>query len=460
MRIHAAMRGISLRSLLERLGLHRPELRAWAMYDWANSAFILVIVTAVFPIYFREVAAKNLTAEHATTQYGWATTVALTVAALLSPILGALADFRAARKRMLAVFLLLGVAATGCMYLLGEGDWQPALGLFIVGNVGLTLTFVFYDSLLPHIASSAEIDRVSAAGYALGYLGSGLLLMLNLAWIQYPSTFGIADSETATRLSFLSVALWWALFSLPLFRRVSEPPRRLEADESATAGAIRVTFRRLLETVHELRGLYSQAFLMLVAMLVYNDGIGTIIRMAAVYATDIGIPRQHIILAILLVQFVGIPFSFLFGTVATRIGAKWSIMIGLAVYGATSIVAYSMTSVEEFYLLAMLVASVQGGTQALSRSLFASMIPKHKTSEMFGFFSVFDKVSGILGPFLFSTALVATGSTRSAILSVIVFFIVGAVLLFFVNVEKGRREAERAEALLLSGASGHSRRQP
>lgn len=440
---------------LDRLGLHRPELRAWAMYDWANSAFVLVIVTAVFPIYFREVAAKGLSAEEATTHYGWATTMALAVAAALSPILGALADFRAVRKRMLAVFLLLGVVTTACMYFLHEGSWQLALALFMLSNIGLTLSFVFYDSLLPHIATSVEIDRVSAAGYALGYLGSGLLLGLILAGIQQPAWFGIPDAGTATRLSFVSVALWWGVFSLPLFRYVSEPPRRLEADESATADAVRVTFRRLFETLRELRGLYKQAFLMLLAMLIYNDGIGTIIRMAAVYATNVGIPQQHIILAILLVQFVGIPFSFLFGTLAGRIGAKWSIMIGLAVYSGISVVAFRMSSVEEFYLLALLVATVQGGTQALSRSIFAAMIPKHKTSEMFGFFSVFDKVSGILGPMIFSLTIVLTGSTRDAIHSVIAFFVVGGAILFFVNVDEGRREAETAEALLLaSGPAG------
>jgi UMF1 family MFS transporter len=437
-------------SFLRRLGLHRPELRAWAMYDWANSAFVLVIVTAVFPIYFQRVAASGLTPDDATTQYGWATTLALCVAAVFSPVLGALADFRGVRKRMLAASLLIGVVTTACMYLIHEGDWMFALVLFVLGNIGLSLSFVFYDSLLPHIATNEEMDRVSSAGYALGYLGSGLLLLLNLAWIQQPEFFGIVDGETATRLSFLSVAVWWGLFSIPLFRRVSEPPRRLEPDESKESGALRTTFRRLTETLRDLRTLHRQAFLALLAMLVYNDGIGTIIRMAAIYAATIGVPQEHVITAILLVQFVGIPFAFLFGSLAGWIGTKWSIMIGLAVYGAISIVAYRMESTTEFYLLALLVATVQGGTQALSRSLFASMIPKHKTSELFGFFSVFEKVSGILGPLMFSLAIVITGSTRDAILSVIAFFVVGGLLLAFVNVEEGQRAARAAEADLLT----------
>jgi len=441
-----------LSSLLTRLGLHRPELRAWAMYDWANSAFVLVIITAVFPIYFQQVAAQGLDPDEATARYGLATTAALCIAAALSPILGALADFRAVRKRLLGVCLLLGVGATACLYFVHAGDWFLALVLFVLGNIGLMLSFVFYDSLLPHITTSEEIDRVSSAGYALGYLGSGLLLVLNLAWIRMPETFGIASTESATRLSFLSVALWWGLFSIPLFRTVGEPPRTLEADESTTASAVRATFTRLMETLRDLRSLYRQAFLTLVAMFVYNDGIGTIIRMAAIYAATIGVPQHHVIIAILLVQFVGIPFSFLFGMLAGRIGAKWAIMIGLAVYSAISVVAYTMKSTEEFYILAILVATVQGGTQALSRSLFASMIPKHKTSEMFGFFSVFEKISGILGPLLFSVAIFLTGSTRDAILSVIAFFVVGGALLGFVDVAKGRRQAAEAEARLLGGA--------
>lgn len=438
-------------SLLERLGLHKPELRAWAMYDWANSAFVLVIVTAVFPIYFQQVAAAGMHPDDATAQFGWATTVALLIAAILSPVLGALADYRAVRKRSLAVFTGLGVLTTGCMYFIGSGDVELALVLFILGNIAIALCFVFYDSLLPHIAADDEMDRVSSAGYACGYLGSGLLLAVNLASIQQPGWFGLPDAGAATRLSFVSVAVWWGLFSLPLFRRVAEPPRRIETDERVSSGAVRATFGRLWETLRDLKRRYRQAFLTLLAMLIYNDGIGTIIRMAAIYAASIGVPQEHVITAILLVQFAGIPFAFLFGAMAGRIGAKWSIMIGLAVYCAISVVAYRMNSTAEFYLLALMVATVQGGTQALSRSLFASMIPKHKTSELFGFFSVFEKISGILGPLMFSVAIAATGSSRDAILTVIAFFVVGAALLAFVNVPEGRREARQAEEELLAG---------
>jgi len=437
-------------SFLERCGLHRPELRAWAMYDWANSAFILVIITAVFPFYYSQVAAAELEKSTRLSYFGWTTTGALAAVAVLSPILGALADYLGRRKRMMAGFLGLGVVATCCMVFIGEGDWPLALLLFALGNLGIALSFVFYDSFLPHIADGKEIDRVSAAGYALGYLGSGLLLILNLWWINQPETFGIADAGTATRLAFVSVGLWWAGFSIPLFRRVPEPPRQIEADEVGAASAIRVTFRRLLETFRELRGGYRQAFLMLLAFLIYNDGIGTIIRMAAIYADDQGLPQKSVIIAILLVQFVGIPCALVFGNVAVRIGTKRAILIGVGVYMVISIVAYKMETIREFYVLAILVALVQGGTQALSRSLFASMIPKHKASEFFGFFAVFEKFAGILGPLIFTLMIGLTGSSQRAILSVIAFFVVGGLLLTRVDVATGQREAKEAEARVLA----------
>lgn len=441
----------TLQSLLERLGLHRPELRAWAMYDWANSAYYVVIITAIFPIYYQKVAAAGIDKELATQRFGWATTLALALVAILSPILGAYADYRAVRKRMLGGFLTLGVATTASLYFVQQGDWLSALILFALGNVAIATSFVFYDSLLPHIASVSEVDRVSAAGYALGYLGGGLLMLLNVLWIVMPESFGIVDSGVATRLSFLSVALWWGAFSIPLFQRVPEPPRVIEADERSATSAVHVTFTRLAETFRELTGSYKQAALLLLAMLVYNDGIGTVIRMAAIYAETLGLPTNDVITAILLVQFVGIPFSFLFGSLAGRIGAKRSILLGLGVYAAITVVAYKLETVREFYLLAILVAMVQGGTQALSRSLFATMTPKHKTSEFFGFFSVFEKFSGILGPLLFSLMIALSGSSRNAILAVSSFFVVGGLILVLVNVEEGRRRASEAEKLLLDG---------
>jgi UMF1 family MFS transporter len=434
-----ADRPASDRTLLQRLGLHRPELRAWAWYDWANSAFMTTVVAAVFPIYYAKVAADGLDDATATFRFGIATTIAFVGIAILSPILGALADVTGGKKRLLASFAGLGVAATAGLGLVGTGDWALALGLFMLGNIGIYGSLTFYDALLPHIAQPAELDRVSSAGYALGYLGGGVLLAINLAWIQKPAWFGFADAGAATRASFVSVAVWWALFSIPLMRRVPEPA----VDPAVAAGAsIGTAFIRLRDTLRELRR-YRQAFTMLLAFMLYNDGIGTMIRMAAIYGTQVGIDQGSLIGALMMVQFIGVPAAFVFGAVATRIGAKPAILGSLALYTLTSVLAFRMTTARDFMLLAALVGLVQGGSQALSRSLFASLIPKDRTAEFFGFFSVFEKFAGVFGPLLFSAAVALTQSNRAAILSVIVFFVAGGALLVTVDIEGGRRAAER-----------------
>ena len=440
--------------LLDRLGLHRPELRAWAMYDWATSAMQTVVMTAVFPIFFVKVAGAHLAPEEATQQLSLVNSIALTLVAVASPILGAVSDLAGNKKVLLAAFMLAGVLATGSMYWIDRGDLTLASALFIIAMIGATGSFVFYESLLPHIAGAGEVDRVSTAGFALGYLGGGVLLALNLAWIQKPEWFGLpsgtglspSDATLPTRLAFVSVALWWGLFSIPLFRRVPEPPVRLEPDESKRQISVLGAFTRLGETLRALRG-FRHAFVFLLAFLIYNDGIQTIIKMATAYGTEIGIGTGALITAILIVQFVGIPCAFLFGILAGRIGAKRAIFLGLAAYTAISVLGYFMTSATHFFILAGLVGLVQGGTQALSRSLFASMVPRHKSGEFFGFFSVFEKFAGILGPLFFYVAIEITGSSRSAILSIIAFFAIGALLLARVNPAEGARAAQAADAI-------------
>ncbi len=435
-------------SLLSRLGLDRPELRAWAMYDWAASAMQTTIMVAVFPIYFVKVAGAGLVESGATQRLATVNSLALVIIAVLSPILGAVSDYRANKKRWIAIFMTLGVAAILGMFFIHHGDLDLASILFTLSLVGVAGSFVFYEALLPHIARRNEIDRVSSAGYALGYVGGGILLALNLAWIQRPDWFGLpsgpglteAQATLPVRLAFLSVAVWWVIFSVPLFRTVPEPPPLLEPDERRGENPVKVAFIRLGETFHELRS-YRNAFLLLLAFLIYNDGIQTIIKMATAYGTEIGIGQSALIGAILLVQFVGIPCTFLFGMVAGRIGTKRALFLGLMVYAAISVLGYFMKTATHFYILAGLVGTVQGGTQALSRSLFASMIPQHKSGEFFGFFSVFEKFAGIFGPLIFAGTIAATGSSRNAILSVIGFFVVGGALLYLVDVKEGQRAA-------------------
>lgn len=437
--------------LLHKLGLHRRELRAWAMYDFGNSAFITIIITAIFPIYYGRVASAGIDPKISEFRFSMATTLGMIVIAVLAPILGALADFAPIKKRMIGIFLSIGVLSVAMMFFIQQGNWLFALILFGIANFGANGSFVFYDALLPHLANDDEIDRVSTAGYALGYIGGGLLLALNLAWITHPEWFGLPkDSTLPTRLAFVSVAIWWLLFSIPLFRHVPEPVVRLDPGESRAQAPIKAALSRLGETFRELKK-FRNAFLMLIAFLIYNDGIGTIIRMAVLYASNIGIPEDSLITAILLTQFVGVPFAFLFGRLAARIGAKRSIFIGLVAYTGISIIGYFMKTAAHFLVLAILVGMVQGGAQALSRSLFASLIPRQKAGEFFGFFAVVEKFAGIIGPLLFGVMIELTGSSRNAILSVIAFFFVGGIILCFVNVAEGQRLARAAEAEATGG---------
>ena len=445
------------RGILSRLGLDRPELRAWAMYDWAVSSVQTTIMVAVFPVYFANIAKGDLGESGTTQAIATANTIVAIILAVLSPILGAVSDYVAAKKRMLGASMIVGAAAVAGMFFVQQGDYRLALILFVISLIGATASTVFYDALLPHIASEDEIDRVSSAGYAVGYIGGGLLLALNLAWILKPGWFGLptgpelssAQKTLPTRLALLSVAVWWVVFSIPLFRRVPEPPRTREPDE-LTGGNVLVTpFVRVAETFRALRG-YKQALLMLLAFMIYNDGIQTIQKMAATYGKQLGIADTVLISAILVVQFVGVPFSFLFGSIAARIGAKAAIFIGLAVYAAISILGFYMQTAAHFILLAAMVATVQGGTQALSRSLFASLVPAHKSGEFFGFYSVFEKFASIFGPLLFWVTIAMTGSSRNAILSVILFFAIGAVLLSRVRVSEGQEAARAADEGLIS----------
>jgi len=444
-------------SFLARLGLDRPELRAWAMYDWAVSSVQTTIMVAVFPVYFANIAKSDLPESRATQAIATANTIVAIVLAVLSPVLGAVSDYVAAKKRMLAASMLVGAAAVAGMFFVQQGDYRLALVLFVISLIGATASTVFYDSLLPHIAAEHEIDRVSSAGYAVGYVGGGLLLALNLAWILKPAWFGLpsgpllsnADRTLPTRLAFLSVAVWWVVFSIPLFRRVPEPPRTREPDEMEGGNVLVTPFIRVTETFRALRG-YKQAFLMLLAFMIYNDGIQTIQKMAATYGKELGIADTVLIASILIVQFVGFPFAFLFGAIANRIGAKATIFIGLVVYAGISVLGFYMRTAGHFMLLAAMVATVQGGTQALSRSLFASLIPSHKSGEFFGFYSVFEKFASIFGPLLFWITIATTGNSRNAILSVILFFAVGALVLSRVRVREGQDAAKAADAGLVS----------
>lgn len=425
---------------LARVGLVTREQRAWAWYDWANSAYFTTVITAVFPAFYSTYAAATLEPAEATARFATITTISVAIVAVASPILGAVADYTGIKKRLLAMFVSVGSLSCAAMAAIGEGDWQLASALFIIGNIGVSGSTVFYDSLLPHVARPEESDRVSSAGYALGYLGGGTLLLLNLAWILQPQTFGFADAAAATKASFVSVAVWWALFSLPLFLRVPEPAVILEAGEQRGRSIMGAAFGRLGRTFRDIRR-YRHAFLLFIAMLLYQDGIQTIIRMASVYGAEIGIDQTAQIAAFVMVQFLGIPFAFLFGALGTRIGTKQALFLALGVYTIISILGYFMTTVTHFFVLAGLVATVQGGSQALSRALFSRLIPANKTSEFFGFYAVAERFATVLGPLVFTISIAVTGSSRTAVLFIVFFFAAGAAILARVDEKEGVRAA-------------------
>jgi MFS transporter, UMF1 family len=432
--------------LLERLGLHRPELRAWAMYEWATTGMWAVIVSAIFPIYYHSVLSAELSPAESRWNFSFATTLGIALVAVAAPLMGAITDRAAIKKPLLTAFAALGIAGCGLLFFAHEGDWFLGLALFVLVNIGANGSIVFYDALLPHVARPHEVDRVSTGAFAVGYLGAGLLLAFCLWMIRRPELFGLpVEGTLAVRISFVAVAGWWLIFTLPLLWRVDEPPAELGPGDVLEQSTLRFAIDRLRRTFRELRS-YRHAFLFLIAYLVYGDGIGTIIRMAALYGEELGIGRGHMIGAIVMVQFIGVPCALLFGVLAGRIGTKSAIFAGLLVYAFITVLAFFMTSAVHFWALAALVGMVQGGTQALSRSLYASMIPAYKSGELFGFYGVMDKFSGMVGPTIFAWVGALTGSARLGILSIVLFFAVGALLLHFVDVDEGRRTAAEAQA--------------
>jgi UMF1 family MFS transporter len=424
--------------------MDRRVAGAWCMYDWANSAFATVVLSAVFPPFYRSIALRGgLSGAQATAAWGYTASAAMLVAALAAPILGAISDSSGRRKVWLAAFTALGVLGSLGCGLLGRDAWLTASLVFAAANVGFAASEALYESFLPNIAGGGgDMDRLSSRGYATGYLGGGILLVLNALWLWRPRAFGFSGAEAAVRASFVGAGLWWGLFSLPLFARVPEFPA---AGGGGSRLSVAAAFRRVAATIRDVRR-HRQAALFLAAFWTYNDGIGTIIKMATAYGAEIGIRLSHMVAALIVTQFVGIPFAFLFGRLAGRVGAKRALYVALAGYALISAMGYFMRTAVHFYLLAAMVGMVQGGSQALSRSLFGSMVPRHRTAEFFGFFSTSAKFAGIAGPLLFGVLAQATGRSRVSIVALILFFAGGALLLRRVNVPEGVRAAREAEA--------------
>ncbi|HLT56164.1 MAG TPA: MFS transporter [Bacillota bacterium] len=412
--------------------------RSWMLYDFGNSAFATTIMAAVLPVYYSTVAASGIDSHLATSYWGYSQSISVLIVAILAPILGAISDFSYAKKKFLQFFAFMGIIASILLAFVGEGDYILASVLFIVGSIGFSGANVFYDALLPQVADKEEIDRVSSGGFAYGYIGGGVLLAVNILMILKPGLFGLPNTIVATQLSFVTVGIWWLVFSIPLIKNIKEEKKQtVKRNRSYVA----IGFSRLGDTFREIKR-YKQLLLFLFAFWLYNDGISTIIRMATIYGSEIGIDSNALIVALLITQFVGIPFTFFFGWLAGKITAKKALYITLYSYLIIVIIGYFMSSALHFYLLAICVGMVQGGAQALSRSIYGSMIPENKHAEFFGFYGISSKFAAVAGPFVFAFIGQITGNSRFGIISLIIFFIAGIILLKFVDVEKGIEEAK------------------
>lgn len=416
----------------------KRSIVAWALYDWANSAFATTVMAGFFPVFFTAYWAVGASSEQGTFYLGFANSLGSLIVALLAPFLGAIADWGSYKKRLLAFFALLGSVMTASLFILSSGSWPLAVLFYSLGVVGFSGANTFYDALLPFVASEKKVDFVSSLGYSLGYIGGGLLFLVNVLMFLNPSWFGIAGQESAIKISFVIVGIWWVAFTIPLLVLVKEEQREktLSLRQSISKG-LHVT----TETIRSFRKLKTIA-LFLAAYWLYIDGVDTIIRMAVNYGSSLNFPSDSLIIALLITQFVAFPAALGYSAFGKRIGVRQALMVAIAAYIIIAILGFFMTKVLHFYLLAICIGLFQGGIQALSRSYYTRLIPKERSAEFFGFFNMLGKFAAIIGPALMGIVTLITGSTRMGILSLILLFVGGFLLLRLVNEEKGQAEAE------------------
>ena len=415
----------------------RRRVYAWSFYDWANSAFATVVIAGFFPVFFKEFWARDLALTESTRWLGYASSTASLILVCAAPLLGALADQLGAKKRFLLLFSGQGVLATGALYWLGAGHWEAAALLYLLGLVGFLAGNVFYDALLTEVAEPGDYERVSSLGYALGYLGGGLLFALNVVMVQFPAAFGFSGPAAAVQAAFLCVALWWAVFTLPIAVLVPESRRH---GGKTLGAAVRGAFGELAATFRQVRTL-RHTFLFLIAYWFYIDGVDTVVFMAVDFGLSLGFPAASLMVALLITQFVGFPAALLFGHLGTRYGPKPAILVAIGVYALVVLAATQMQEVRHFYALAVAIGLVQGGVQALSRALFAGLIPVGQTAELFGLYNMVGKFGAVLGPFLVGTTAALTGSPRLSLLPILGLFLIGAVILTRVDTAAGRAAA-------------------
>lgn len=416
----------------------KKTILAWSFYDWANSAFATTVMAGFFPIFFKEYWSNTDSVTLSTWYLGLANSVASIIVAAMAPFLGAIADRGTAKKKFLILFAFLGIIGTGSLWIVGQGQWQMAVVFYIISSIGFLGGNIFYDSLLPGIASKEKIDYASSLGFALGYIGGGILFLINVLMYLSPELFGLPDGATAIRLSFIMVSVWWAIFSIPIMVFVEEP--RIH-DSIGIMNAIGAGWGQLKNTIKEIRHLKVVGTFLL-AYWLYIDGVDTLIRMAVDYGTSLGFPASSLITALLMVQFVGFPATLAYNWFASKIGIKKAVYVAICGYIVITIFGVFVRELWHFYAIAIFIACFQGGIQALSRSMYSRIIPSNKAAEFYGFYNMLGKFAAIIGPPLMGYVGLVTGNPRLGILAITVLFIGGAYILTKVDLDEGEKMAQ------------------
>lgn len=399
--------------------------KSWILYDWANSAYTLTITTTLLPLYFKSVYQNaGGTAANGTALWGYANSISTLFLALMSPILGTLADYRGYKKKFFNIFFIFGVVSTAMLPVIPEKSWMPLLILYIISAIGYSGANIFYDAFLVDVTTEERMDKVSSNGFAWGYIGSTIPFILCMAMIMMAQGGKLPLTVTAaTQIAFVVNTIWWFVFTIPMLKNV----KQLYGIERE-ANPVKKSLIRIGETFLNIRK-HKKVFLFLLAYFFYIDGVDTIIKMSTSYGSDLGISSNTLLIVLLVTQFVAFPFAIIYGKLAERFKGKTMIYVGIIVYIIICIYAFFLKTSLDFWILAMMVGTSQGGIQALSRSYFGKIIPKENSNEFFGFYNIFGKFAAIMGPALMAIVTQLTGQSKYGVFSIVILFIVGGIIL-------------------------------